>query len=229
LGDLLLQIVFHAQIASEDNEFDINDVITGICRKMVQRHTHVFGTDKADTAEEVLGQLGGNKEKEKGMESQTEVLKSVPSNLPALMRSYKVQQKASQVGFDWKDIDSVFEKVYEEINELRDVYKSKDVERINDELGDVLFSIVNLSRFLKVQPELALMGSVNKFIERFEFIEKEAAKSGRTLSEMSLDEMDELWKQGKDKNLRKILLKCAKKGGISNFSSNKIKLRNCKA
>jgi len=157
LGDLLLQIVFHAQIASEDNEFDINDVITGICRKMVQRHTHVFGTDKADTAEEVLANWEEIKKKEKGMESQTEVLKSVPSNLPALMRSYKVQQKASQVGFDWKDIDSVFEKVYEEINELRDVYKSKDVERINDELGDVLFSIVNLSRFLKVQPELALM------------------------------------------------------------------------
>jgi len=199
LGDLLLQIVFHAQIASEDNEFDINDVITGICRKMVQRHTHVFGTDKADTAEEVLANWEEIKKKEKGMESQTEVLKSVPSNLPALMRSYKVQQKASQVGFDWKDIDSVFEKVYEEINELRDVYKSKDVERINDELGDVLFSIVNLSRFLKVQPELALMGSVNKFIERFEFIEKEAAKSGRTLSEMSLDEMDELWNKAKTK------------------------------
>lgn len=199
MGDLLLQIVFHAQIASEDNEFDINDVITGICRKMVQRHTHVFGTDKADTAEEVLANWEEIKKKEKGMESQTEVLKSVPSNLPALMRSYKVQQKASQVGFDWKDIDSVFEKVYEEINELRDVYKSKDVERINDELGDVLFSIVNLSRFLKVQPELALMGSVNKFIERFEFIEKEAAKSGRTLSEMSLDEMDELWNKAKTK------------------------------
>jgi len=102
LGDLLLQIVFHAQIASEDNEFDINDVITGICRKMVQRHTHVFGTDKADTAEEVLANWEEIKKKEKGMESQTEVLKSVPSNLPALMRSYKVQQKASQVGFDWK-------------------------------------------------------------------------------------------------------------------------------
>jgi len=139
LGDLLLQIVFHAQIASEDNEFDINDVITGICRKMVQRHTHVFGTDKADTAEEVLANWEEIKKKEKGMESQTEVLKSVPSNLPALMRSYKVQQKASQVGFDWKDIDSVFEKVYEEINELRDVYKSKDVERINDELGMYYF------------------------------------------------------------------------------------------
>ncbi|HOM03267.1 MAG TPA: nucleoside triphosphate pyrophosphohydrolase [Acetivibrio sp.] len=199
LGDLLLQIVFHAQIASEDNEFDMNDVITGICRKMVQRHTHVFGTDKADTAEEVLTNWEEIKKKEKGMKSQTEVLKDVPSNLPALMRSYKVQQKASQVGFDWKDTDSVFEKVYEEINELRDVYKSKDVARINDELGDVLFSIVNLSRFLKVQPELALMGSITKFIERFEFIEKEAAKSGKTLTEMSLEEMDELWKMAKTK------------------------------
>ncbi len=199
LGDLLLQIVFHAQIASEDKEFDMDDVITGICKKMVHRHTHVFGTDKADTADEVLTNWEEIKKKEKGMKSQTEVLKDVPSNLPALMRSYKVQQKASQVGFDWKDTDSVFEKVCEEINELRDVYKSKDVARINDELGDVLFSIVNLSRFLKVQPELALVGSINKFIERFEFIEKEAEKSGKTLTEMSLEEMDELWNKAKTK------------------------------
>ena len=134
------------------------------------------------------------------MKSQTEVLKSVPSNLPALMRSYKVQQKAAQVGFDWDDIEDAFSKILEEIDELKHVYKSKDVERIKDELGDALFSIVNLSRFVKVQPELALTGTINKFIKRFEFIEKEAAKAGKTLQEMSLAQMDELWNKAKRQN-----------------------------
>lgn len=200
LGDLLLQIVFHAQIAKEENEFSMEDVITGICKKMVLRHTHVFGQDKADTADDVVTNWEEIKKKEKGVKSQTEVLKDVPSNLPALMRSYKVQQKASQVGFDWDNVEDVFSKVSEEIDELKDVYKSKDVERINDEMGDVLFSIVNLSRFLKVQPELALTGTINKFIKRFEFVEKESKKAGKTLSEMSLEEMDELWNKAKTHN-----------------------------
>lgn len=200
LGDLLLQIVFHAQIAKEENEFSMEDVITGICKKMVLRHTHVFGQDKADTADDVVTNWEEIKKKEKGVKSQTEVLKDVPSNLPALMRSYKVQQKASQVGFDWDNVEDVFSKVSEEIDELKDVYKSKDVERINDEMGDVLFSIVNLSRFLKVQPELALTGTINKFIKRFEFVEKESKKAGKTLSEMSLEEMDESWNKAKTHN-----------------------------
>ncbi|NLD45814.1 MAG: nucleoside triphosphate pyrophosphohydrolase [Clostridiaceae bacterium] len=200
LGDLLLQIVFHAQIASEQKEFTMDDVITGVCRKMVLRHTHVFGEAKADTADDVVANWEEIKKKEKGMKSQTEVLKSVPSNLPALMRSYKVQQKAAQVGFDWDDIEDAFSKVLEEIDVLKHVYKSKDVERIKDELGDALFSIVNLSRFVKVQPELALTGTINKFIKRFEFIEKEAAKAGKTLQEMSLAQMDELWNEAKRQN-----------------------------
>jgi tetrapyrrole methylase family protein/MazG family protein len=197
LGDLLLQIVFHAQIAKEEETFSIDDVITGICRKMVLRHTHVFGDAKADTADDVVVNWEEIKKKEKGIETQTGVLKDVPSNLPALMRSYKVQQKASQVGFDWDNVDDVFKKVDEEIVELKDVYKSKDVERITDEIGDVLFSIVNLSRFLKVQPELALTGSTNKFIKRFEFIERESKKEGKNLEDMSLEEMDELWNKSK--------------------------------
>jgi len=200
LGDLLLQIVFHAQIASEQKEFTMDDVIAGVCRKMVLRHTHVFGEAKADTADDVVANWEEIKKKEKGMKSQTEVLKSVPSNLPALMRSYKVQQKAAQVGFDWDDIEDAFSKVLEEIDVLKHVYKSKDVERIKDELGDALFSIVNLSRFVKVQPELALTGTINKFIKRFEFIEKEAAKAGKTLQEMSLAQMDELWNEAKRQN-----------------------------
>lgn len=197
LGDLLLQIVFHAQIGAEEKTFDINDVITAICRKMILRHTHVFGEDKAETAEDVLQNWEAIKKKEKGIESQTQVLKDVPANLPALMRSYKVQQKAAQVGFDWEQIKDVFDKVDEEINELRDVYTSKNMERITDEMGDVFFALVNLSRFLKVQPELALTGTINKFINRFEYIEREAAKEGRKLEEMTLAEMDVLWNKAK--------------------------------
>ena len=164
---------------------------------MITRHTHIFGTDKADTAEEVLVNWEAIKKKEKGMKSQTAVLKDVPSNLPSLMRSYKVQQKAAQVGFDWDNIDDVFGKVDEEINELKDVYKSENMEKITDELGDVFFSLVNLSRFLKVQPELALTGTINKFIKRFEFVEQESIKSGKALENMSLSEMDELWNKAK--------------------------------
>jgi tetrapyrrole methylase family protein/MazG family protein len=199
LGDLLLQIVFHAQIAKENGIFDINDVTTEICQKLISRHTHIFGDAKADTAEQVIENWEAIKKKEKQLKSQTGVLKDVPSNLPALMRSYKVQQKAAQVGFDWDDIEDVFGKVDEEIQELRDVYRSKNVERITDELGDALFALVNLSRFLKIQPELALTGTVNKFIRRFEYIEQQSAKEGKKLEDMSLAEMDVLWNEAKVK------------------------------
>jgi tetrapyrrole methylase family protein / MazG family protein len=197
LGDVLLQIVFHAQIGKEEGTFDIDDVTTAVCKKMVSRHTHIFGEDKADTPDEVINNWEAIKKKEKGLKSQTGVLKDVPGNLPALMRSYKVQEKAAQVGFDWDNIEDVFEKVNEEINELKDVYESENLERITDEIGDVFFSLVNLSRFLKVQPELALTGTINKFIKRFEYVEQESLKNGRKLEEMSLTEMDELWNKAK--------------------------------
>ncbi len=197
LGDLLLQIVFHAQIAKEHGEFDMGDVTTEICRKLISRHTHIFGDARADTPEQVVENWEAIKKKEKQLKSQTGVLKDVPSNLPALMRSYKVQQKAAQVGFDWDNIEDVFAKVDEEIQELRDVYKSKNVVRITDELGDAMFALVNLSRFLKVQPELALTGTVNKFIRRFEYIEQQSTKAGKKLDDMSLAEMDELWNEAK--------------------------------
>ena len=199
LGDLLLQIVFHAQIARENGEFDINDVTTEICRKLISRHPHIFGDTRADTPDQVVENWEAIKKREKQLKSQTGVLKDVPSNLPALMRSYKVQQKAAQVGFDWDNIEDVFNKVDEEIRELRDVYKSKNVERITDELGDTMFALVNLSRFLKVQPELALTGTVNKFIRRFEYIEQQSTKAGKKLEEMTLAEMDELWNEAKVK------------------------------
>jgi tetrapyrrole methylase family protein/MazG family protein len=164
---------------------------------MVMRHTHIFGDAKAETSDQVLENWEAIKKKEKGFESHTSVLKDVPSNLPALMRSYKVQQKAAQVGFDWENTDDVFAKIDEEIMELRDVYKSQNVETITDELGDVLFAVVNLSRFLKIQPELALTGTINKFIKRFEYIEQEGNKAGKKLEDMTLLEMDELWNQAK--------------------------------
>ncbi|NLH97296.1 MAG: MazG family protein, partial [Clostridiaceae bacterium] len=135
--------------------------------------------------------------KEKNIKSQTGVLRDVPKNLPALMRSYKVQEKAAQVGFDWDDIEDVFRKVEEEIRELRDVYKSNNVERITDELGDAFFALVNLARFLNVQPELALNGTIAKFIKRFEYIEQQSSKAGKKLEEMTLPEMDELWNEAK--------------------------------
>lgn len=197
LGDLLLQIVFHARIADENGVFDINDVTTEICEKLISRHPHIFGEATADTPEQVVENWEAIKKKEKKLKSQTSVLKDIPSNLPALMRSYKVQQKAAMVGFDWDNTDDVFRKIDEEIGELRDVYKSKNVERITDELGDAIFALVNLARFLKVQPELALTGTINKFIRRFEYIEQQSLKAGRKLEEMSLAEMDELWNEAK--------------------------------
>ncbi len=197
LGDVLLQVVFHAQVALEEKTFSMEDVITGVCKKLVLRHPHVFGEVKADTPDEVLVNWEAIKKKEKGLESQTSVLKDVPKNLPALMRSYKVQQKAAQVGFDWDNIDDVFKKIYEEIEELKDVYKSNNVERITEEMGDSFFSLVNLSRFLDVSPELALSGTTNKFIKRFEYIEKESSKSGKKLEDMTLEEMDMLWEKAK--------------------------------
>lgn len=197
LGDLLLQVIFHAQIAGENGDFDINDVISGICRKLISRHTHVFGEAVAETSDKVLENWEEIKKREKGLTDHTGVLKDVPANLPALMRSFKVQQKAAQVGFDWDNTEDVIKKVDEEIQELKDVYNSKNVERITDEMGDAFFALVNLARFLKVQPELALTGTTNKFIKRFEYIEQESLKKGKNLTDMNLAEMDELWNEAK--------------------------------
>ncbi len=197
LGDVLLQVVFHAGIASERGAFDIHDVVDGISRKMIFRHTHVFGTAKADTPEEVVINWEEIKKKEKGQSDTAEVMKDVPNSLPALMRSYKVQKIAAKVGFDWDDIEDVFKKVREETEELVEASGSGDSDRITDELGDLLFSAVNLSRFLNVHPELALTGTTNKFISRFGYVERKARESGRKTEEMTLAELDELWDEAK--------------------------------
>lgn len=201
LGDVLLQVIFHSQIANENGDFNIEDVINGICDKLIYRHPHVFGDVNAETSSEVLKNWEELKKKEKGLSSQTSVLKDVPGNLPALMRGYKVQQKAAQVGFDWDKTDDVFAKIREEIDELEAAYKKKDTANIEEEYGDVLFSLVNLSRFIKVHPELALTQSTNKFISRFEYIENKSNQLGKNLKDMTLDELNILWEEAKAHNI----------------------------
>jgi len=197
LGDLLLQVFFHARIAEEEGRFNIGDVVTAVSRKLVQRHTHVFGSDKADTPDEVVDNWEKIKKEEKGQKSQTDVLKSVPSNLPALMRSQKVQQKAASVGFDWDNAGDVFKKVREELDELENAYMSQKKDKISEETGDLFFSLVNLSRFLDVQSELALTAATEKFIRRFGQMEVKIMGQGKKLGGMTLQEMDEVWDQVK--------------------------------
>lgn len=200
LGDVLMQVVFHAEIEGEKGGFTIEDVIRGICEKMVYRHPHVFGNGevKADTAEQVLVNWEELKKKEKHTETQTEVMKNVPDALPALIRARKVQKKAADVGFDFPVTEDAFQKVYEEVQELEEAAKLQNGD-IEEEFGDVLFALVNISRFLKINPEFALTKAIKKFINRFEYVEKSALLQGKALSGMTLEEMDLLWDEAKIK------------------------------
>lgn len=200
LGDVLFQVIFHAQLAKERGDFDINTIIDGVCKKMVSRHPHVFSDAHCDTASDVSNMWDKIKQKEHRLSTTSEALNSVPSNLPALMRANKVQQKAAKVGFDWDNIEDVYDKVSEELSEVKEAANQDDLaeaDHVTEELGDLLFSVVNLSRFLKVHPEQALTVATNKFIQRFELVETQALKSGRNLSDMTLAEMDGLWDQAK--------------------------------
>jgi MazG family protein len=193
LGDLLLHIVFYAKIGKEQQQFTIDDVINGICEKLIYRHPHIYGDVKVENEEEVKQ----NWEKLKLKEGKTSVLSGVPVSLPALVKAMRLQSKAKQVGFEWDNIDQVWEKVREEIEELHEVVQLGQPDKIEDEFGDVLFSLVNYSRFLKVDAENALERTNKKFIRRFQHMEKMAAAQGRTLDEMSLTEMDSLWDEVK--------------------------------
>ena len=195
LSDVLMQVVFHAEIETEQGGFTMADVIQGICEKMVYRHPHVFGDGKADTAEEVLINWAELKKKEKRQETQTEVLQSVPEALPALIRARKVQKRAAEVGFDFPVTADAFRKVYAELQELEQAVQGNG--NIEEEFGDILFSLANISRFLKINPEFALTKAIKKFINRFEYIEKSALLQGKTLSKMTLEEMDLLWNEAK--------------------------------
>ena len=194
LGDVLLQIVFHANVSES---FSIDDVITGICKKMITRHPHVFGNTTVANADEVLVNWEQIKQQEKGIKDHATILKKVPPNLPALMRAYKVQQKAADAKFDWDQIEPVFDKIQEELSEVREAMADKNPEAITDETGDLLFAMVNLSRFLKVHPELALTTATEKFIRRFEKMETMIQLEQKVLEDMSLAQMDLYWEKAK--------------------------------
>jgi tetrapyrrole methylase family protein/MazG family protein len=196
LGDLLLQVVFHAQVSAEEGSFTIEEVCRGINEKLVRRHPHVFGDVKADTPGQVLVNWEAIKKEEKAEKNGGEepsVLDGVPKVLPALLKAYRLQQKAARVGFDWEERTQVEAKVREEWAELNQAVAGGVKEEIREELGDFLFALVNLSRFLELDPEDALQLANGKFMRRFKGIEAEARARGRDIHGMTLDEMDELW------------------------------------
>ncbi|MDD3569707.1 MAG: nucleoside triphosphate pyrophosphohydrolase [Lachnospiraceae bacterium] len=196
LGDVLLQVIFHSMIEAEKGGFTLEDVYDGISKKMISRHSHIFAEDVANTTEEVLVNWEKNKKKEKGFETQTQVLESVPKSLPALIRARKIQAKAANVGFDIQTIEDAIKKLEEEIYELKNALNMGE-EAIVEEYGDILFSCVNISRFLSLNPEFALTNSSEKFINRFRYIEETALSKGKTLENLTISEMDELWEQSK--------------------------------
>lgn len=197
LGDVLLQVVFYASIGKEDGYFDIMDVIGGISNKMINRHPHVFGNEKANTSEQVLVNWDEIKKEEKGIKTLTEEMQNIAKSLPATTRAYKVQKKAKKVGFDWDDVNCAMDKVKEELNEIKEVYNCEDKSIIEGEVGDLLFACINVARFLEVDGELALDKTIKKFIKRFSYIENEAIKNNKNLKDMTLEEMDKLWEEAK--------------------------------
>lgn len=201
LGDLLLQIVFHAQMASERGDFDIEDVSGAISEKLIRRHPHVFQDRKDITAEQVLNNWEKIKlqHDEPNGKRRKSVLEGVPKTMPALLRAYRVQEKAARFGFDWERVPQILEKVDEEIIELKDELEADNRDGIEEELGDLLFSIVNVARFLKIDPEVSLNKITNKFKRRFEYIEARLAEDGRTAADASLEEMDAFWNESKGK------------------------------
>ncbi len=204
LGDVLLQVVFHAQIGQEAGTFTFTDIVSSLCHKLISRHSHLFGSDEAADAAEVLETWDKNKRKEKGQQSQSQVLQDVERFLPALLRSFKVQQKAARVGFDWPDPQGAFQKIAEELAELEQALAGKDQAEVEAELGDLLFALVNYARHLKVEPELALTGATDKFIRRFTAMEDLAGQRGLDLEKMSLAGLDQLWDEVKAGNENEI-------------------------
>lgn len=194
LGDLLLHIVFYAKIGSETGDFDIADVANGVCEKLIIRHPHIYGDVKVDNEEDVKR----NWEKIKLKEGNKSVLGGVPKSLPALVKASRIQDKAAGVGFDWDNIDDVFAKVKEEIEELHAEVKARKHTAIEAEFGDVLFSLINYARFLKVNPEDALERTNKKFIARFQYLERKAAESAKSLRDMTLAEMETYWQEAKE-------------------------------
>ena len=191
LGDLLLHIVFYARIGREQGQFTLGEVINGICEKLIVRHPHIYGDVKVENDEDVKR----NWEQIKLKEGKTSVLAGVPKTLPALVKAMRLQEKAKQVGFEWEHKDQVWEKVEEELGELREAAESGDPKKVEEEYGDLLFSLVNFARFLNVDAENALAITNNKFTARFTQMEERARQQGRSLNDMTLEEMDSLWNE----------------------------------
>lgn len=196
LGDILLHVVFYAKMGSEQGKFDIADVINSLCQKLIYRHPHVFGDEKANSAEAVLQNWEQLKLKEKGRKPN--VLSGVPKSLPALVKAYRIQDKTHSIGFDWQDREQVWDKVEEEIGEFKnELLADPTSENAKNEFGDLLFSLINAGRLYKINPENALEKTNLKFIRRFNYLENKILESGKTLKETTLEEMDKLWNEAK--------------------------------
>ena len=198
LGDMMLHMVFYAKIGSETNDFTIADVMNSVCEKLIHRHPHIYGDVKVNGEEEVKE----NWEKLKLKEGKKSVLSGVPNSLPALVKAFRIQEKAKQVGFEWEHLDQVWAKVQEEKDEFETAVSNFQNDtskfyKMEEEYGDLLFALVNYARFLKIEPETALERCNKKFISRFQYIEKTAKQSGQVLDEMTLEEMDALWNEAK--------------------------------
>lgn len=196
LGDLMLHIVFYSKIGAEQGQFTIPEMINGVCDKLIARHPHIYGDVKVDDDEDVKR----NWEKLKMKEGKTSVLSGVPKGLPSMVKAIRIQEKAKQVGFEWENKEQVFEKIEEEINELKEVVQTAEQDKIEEELGDVFFSLVNYARFLQIDADHALERTNQKFIQRFTQMEQEAISEGKQLTQMSLEEMDGIWNRIKQKN-----------------------------
>ena len=194
LGDLMLHIVFYSKIGSEKKAFDIADVLDSISEKLIFRHPHIFGDEEANDARAVLD----NWEKIKLKEGKKSVLEGVPKSLPPLVKAIRIQEKVRGVGFDWEESHQVLDKVFEELNEFKtEIVNKSNKEQIESEFGDLLFSLVNYARFIEINPEDALERTNKKFIKRFQFLEKKSTEIGKSLKDMTLSEMDEIWEAAK--------------------------------
>lgn len=198
LGDVLLQVALHSEMERERGTFDFGDVVNDICQKLVIRHPHVFGDVNAENEKDALSRWDDVKLKTKGMKKQSESMIKVARELPALMRAQKIQQKAAKAGFDWENIDGAFEKLFEEINELKDALKQGVHSDTADEFGDVLFSCVNIARFIDVDSEEVLTASTDKFMKRFILVEQLVEEQGMDMKNSSAEELDALWVKAKE-------------------------------
>ena len=196
LGDVLMQVVFHARMAQEAGRFDLQDVIDEVVDKLIRRHPHVFGDTHVENSDDVLVNWEAIKKQEK--QERKHVLDGVSQGLPALLRAYKLQSKAAKVGFDWQDSESVWAKVQEELGELQDALQAGDKAAAEGELGDVLFAVVNYARHNGIEPEVALDGTNNRFASRFNYVEEQVEASGKTWQDFTLNELDEFWNQAKE-------------------------------